>query len=61
MEDMYHTCRWCKHFSEEDDRCCKDLFYISMDVGTGFYSPIDNSEMGVCIKAPENFYCKEWE
>lgn len=66
MDDMYHTCRWCKHFSKEDDRCCKNFFYIVMDIEyfhnlEKCYSSPEIKDFDVCIKDPDNFYCKEWE
>ena len=66
MDDMYHTCRWCKHFSKEDGRCLKDLFYVEMDTECLLFLEehnlyIELDEWAVCIKDPDNFYCKEWE
>jgi len=66
MDDMYHTCRWCKHFSKEEDRCLKDLFYVEFSTAyltflEKYYSPIEVEGGRVCINDPDNFYCKEWE
>lgn len=66
MDDMYHTCRWCKHFSKEDDRCLKDLFYVEMNMEYAnllgkHYLFLDMEDAHACINDPDNFYCKEWE
>lgn len=70
MDDMYHTCIWCKHFSKEDGRCLKDLFSVEMDTEYLLYlekyygkqyPAFDVIDFHVCINDPDNFYCKEWE
>lgn len=54
-EDMYHSCRWCKHY--DNGHCTKDNFNV-MNKRT-WSDLTDKVELE--IKEPESFYCKDWE
>lgn len=58
MDEMYHTCRWCKHY--KDGKCLKEIVdvFIADDV---IGDIIGDDMIEVFISDPENFYCKEWE
>jgi len=54
MEDMYHCCRWCKHY--EDGNCTRENFYVVDEYGCNV-----PEEIKLEIKEPESFYCSNWE
>ena len=54
MEDMYHSCRWCKHY--KDGCCTKDNFYLINERGW----PVEE-DVRLEIKEPDTHYCKDWE
>lgn len=53
--DMYHACRWCKHY--KDGCCTRDNFTVT-DKET-WYDVTDYMEL--VINEPESFYCSKWE
>lgn len=57
MDEMYHVCRWCKHYENGNCTKGKDIFYVS-ELDTD-YSIEEVAEFE--IKEPESFYCKYWE
>jgi len=56
MDEMYHVCRWCKHY--ENGNCTRDNFILT-DVTDNFEDVTDITNL--IIKEPESFYCKDWE
>lgn len=55
MEEMYHSCRWCHHYS--NGKCLKDI----VDVVVLVEDLSIDDKVDIYIKDPDNFYCKEWE
>lgn len=55
MDDMYHACRWCKHY--ENGHCVKENFIV---VESDTQYEVDDI-VELLIKEPETFYCKDWE
>ena len=55
MEDMYHCCRYCKHY--KDGCCIRDNF----DVEVVWVDEEHIKEVELYIKKPESFYCSNWE
>lgn len=54
MDNMYHTCKWCKHYK---DGCCTNENIFVWDIDFENIPEYVNLE----IKEPNTFYCKEWE
>lgn len=59
MDDLYHVCRWCKHY--ENGCCVKDNFIAVDRDQQGNIDDIANDKVELVIKEPETFYCKDWE
>lgn len=58
VDEMYHTCRWCKHFS--DEKCTKGIVdVLVMDDVVG--DILGDESVEVYIRNSDEFYCKEWE
>lgn len=55
-DDMYHSCRWCKHY--ENGYCTRDNFYMYEKDDLMVDVSID---VLLEVKEPESFYCKHWE
>ena len=55
-DNMYHTCRWCKHYK---DGCCTNENIFVVDVAMEGDGLLESAEL--VIKEPNTFYCKEWE
>lgn len=55
--DMYHSCRWCKHY--KNGRCETDNFNV-LDI-TDKYEDDVTDLTALEIKEPESFYCSNWE
>ena len=55
MDDMYHVCRYCKHY--KDGNCTKENFYI-FDEESECYM---GNTVELYVKEPDDFYCKHWE
>lgn len=54
--DMYHSCRWCKHY--KNGYCTNGNFYVYEKED---YVVDISDEVLLEIKEPESFYCKHWE
>lgn len=55
MDDMYKTCRWCKHY--KNGCCTRDNFTV---INKRSEDDINN-RVRLEIKEPESFYCSNWE
>ena len=56
MDDRYHVCRWCRHYSNE--KCLKDNVDVVVRVDNKY---IDPDDVEIYIKDQTTFYCKEWQ